>query len=157
MDFKLNHLQKEIKCEEVGIADLPALKFGHLEDGTMVFNATAYLQSLNREEDYRQFSRGMRFWVERLATGYGVNPAKLFYANPDGTELYHEILTYIFVMYTDPDMISYFNDLIDDVMTNGMAFSDSFIIELATTRLPEELLKPTIQVNGITKNSSIRQ
>ena len=28
MDFKLNRLAKELKCDEVGISDVPTLKFG---------------------------------------------------------------------------------------------------------------------------------
>lgn len=154
MDFKLNHLQKTVKCEEVGIPDLPDLKFGHLEDGTLVFNASEYLIKNNKENDYRTFSRAMRFWVEQMAKGYGISTASLFFANPDGTELYHETMTYLFLMYINPDMISYFNDLIDDVMTNGIAFSDSFIMELASTRLPDEMLR-TMAQNGNKKHSGI--
>jgi len=154
MDFKLNHLQKEVKCEEVGIPDLPALKFGHLEDGTLVFNASEYISQNDVDVDYRIFSRAMRFWIEQIAKGYGISTASMFFANPDGTELYHETLTYIFLMYIDPGMVSYFNDIIDDVMTNGMAFSDSFVMELASTRLPEDLIK-TMAKNGTRKNSGI--
>ncbi len=157
MDFKLNYLQKEVKCEEVGIADLPALKFGYLEDGTLVFNASEYLRQNGKDDDYRIFSRGMRFWIEQMSKGYGISTASMFFANPDGSQLYHEILVYLFLMYLDPSIVMYFNNLIDDVMTNGMAFSDSFILELATTRLPENILKPTILKNGAKKDSGIRQ
>ena len=154
MDFKLNHLQNTVMCEEVGIPDLPALRFGHLEDGTLVFNASEYLKQNGKELDYREFSRAMRFWIEQMAKGYGISTANIFFANPDGSELYHETMVYIFLMYINPDMVSYFNDLIDDVMTNGIAFSDSFIMELASTRLPEEMLK-TIPLHGTKKNSGV--
>lgn len=139
MDYKLNRLAVEVKCEEVGIPDIPALKFGHLENGRLVFNASAYIRNTGRECDYCTFSRAMRFWIEQLAKGYGAKVNELFYANPNGDELFHEILTHVFLMYLEPAIIVYYNDLVDDVMTNGMAFSDSFIFELAQSRLTPEL------------------
>lgn len=154
MDFKLNHLQKTVMCEEVGIPDLPALRFGHLEDGTLVFNASEYLKQNGKELDYREFSRAMRFWIEQMAKGYGISTANIFFANPDGSELYHEILVYLFMMYLDPAIIMYFNNMIDDLMTNGMAFSDSFILELATTRLPAEMIQIR-NLNGTEKDSGV--
>jgi hypothetical protein len=154
MDYKLNHLAKEVRCEEVGIPDLPDIKFGHLENGMLVFNATAYLKTLDREEDYRTFSRAMRFWIEQLASGYGLNTSELFYANPNGEELYNETMVYLLLMYTDPSIVSYFNDIIDDVMTNGIAFSDSFILSLAQSRLPDDVKQGLIQ-NDKRKNRGV--
>jgi hypothetical protein len=154
MDYKLNRLAKELICDEVGISDVPALKFGHLENKQLVFNASEYLRTLERQDDYRTFSRAMRFWIESLAKGYGVSTAELFYANPNGDELYHEILTHIFLMYVDPAIMVYYNDLVDDVMTNGIAFSDSFVMELAQSRLPAELFQNL--KNDSKKNSNIR-
>ena len=95
----------------------------------------------------------MRFWIESLAKGYGVSTSELFYANPNGDELYHEILTHIFLMYVDPTIMVYYNDLVDDVMTNGIAFSDSFVMELAQSRLPAELFQNLRNDNK--KNSGI--
>lgn len=149
MDFKLNRLTEEVKCESVGIPDIPTLKFGNLEDGTLVFNASDYLRQNGKDGDYREFSRGMRFWIEQMAKGYGISTASMFFANPDGTELYHEILVYLFLMYLDPAIMMYFNTMIDDLMTNGIAFSDTFIIELASTRLPDDI----VQIKGLNGNS----
>ena len=154
MDYKLNRLANEVKCEEVGIPDLPEIKFGHLENGMLVFNATAYLKSIGRDDDYRTFSRAMRFWVEQIADGYGLSTAELFYANPDGEELYNETMVYLLLMYTDPSYTTYFNDIVDDVMTNGIAFSDSFILNLAQSRLPNDI-KQRLTDNGKRKDSGI--
>ncbi len=141
MDYKLNILAKELKCEELGIPDIPTLKFGKLENEKIVFNATAHLKEIGREVDYRDFSRAMRFWIEQLAKGYGLPISELFYQNPNGDQLYSEILVHIFLMFLDPEIIIYYNDLVDDVMANGMAFSDSFVLELAKTRLTPDLIK----------------
>ncbi len=155
MDYKLNILNEEIKCEEVGIPDLPALKFGRLDDGTLLFNATLYMRTIDLECDYRTFSRSMRFWIESMASGYGVKVTDLFYQNPNGDQLFHEILVYLLIMYTNPDIIVYFNDVVDDVMTNGIAFSDSFVMELASTRLTPDLLKTLVNERNRKESSSI--
>lgn len=158
MDYKLNRLSKELKCEDVGIPDIPALKFGRLDDDTLLFNATQFLKSIDREEiDYKTFSRPMRFWIEQMAKGYGVGIDKLFYLNPSGDELYSEILTHLFLMFIDPSTLTYYNDIVDDVVTNGIAFSDSFVLELAQSRLPAEYFKPTIVESGDKKSSNLRQ
>ncbi len=141
MDYKLNRFNKELKCEEIGIEDLPTLKFGRLNDNFLLFNATEYLKGIGMEMDYAEFSRPMRFWIDNMAKGYGVQTSELFYMNPNGDQLYHEILTHLFLAFLTPDILVYYNDLIDDVMTNGIAFSDSLILELARTRLTPDLIK----------------
>lgn len=156
MDYKLNILSKKLDCSETGIQDIPEMKFGRMEDGTLLFNMTAYLKAIgNVSDDYRTFSRTMRFWIESLAKGYGVETSKLFWQNPDGDQLAHEILTHLFLAYTDPSIAAYYNDLVDDVMTNGMAFSDSFIMGLAQNRLTPDVINQLS--NGTKKNSGFRQ
>lgn len=154
MDYKLNILARELKCEEVGLPDFPALLFGKLDEQTLVFNATQYLKSIERECDYKDFSRAMRFWIDRMTEGYGADVAKLFYQNPNGDQLYSEILTHLFLVYLDPAILVYYNDMVDDAMTNGIAFSDSFITELAQTRLTPDIIK-TLNNGNSKKNSGI--
>ena len=53
--------------------------------------------------------------------------------------------------------VSQVNAFVDDVVTNGIAFSDSFVLELAQSRLPAEYFKQTIVTSGDKKSSNLRQ
>lgn len=141
MDYKISRIA-DIKCDAEFLPDIPDLKFHDFGSDTVVFNATQYCKSIGYEDfDWRTFSRINKRYIDALVDSSEVT---LFYQCDNGDILITQMLTFIFLMFVNKDITVYFNSLIADVMSVGVAFSDGFIYRLASARLPEESLRQII-------------
>lgn len=147
MDYKITELAKQVQTKEAPIADFPELLFGITPDETAVFDATEYCirAENNKTFNSRLFMRAYKPFIESFITVSGMDANKLFYRNPDGHELVHEELVFLFLAFTNKNWVVYFNNIISDAITNGIAFSDSFVLQLAIGRVPTDILEKIIQ------------
>lgn len=141
MDYHITALKEEVVCDKIGIPDVPQLKFGTYKKYNL-FNLTQYLIVIgNKEDNYRTLSRFLSGWIEAFSRVYEIPIKDMFYQNPNGDELVNGVLVYLFLICLDDKFMMYVNDLIDDVLTDGIAFSDSFIYMTARQRLSNKTLK----------------
>lgn len=146
MDYKTNILHQEVKTEDNLLPDIPDLHFGVLGENRFVFDYTEYIEANQLDTvDYKSFMRANKRFIEILAQSVGKSTTELFYQNTNGHILVASELVYIFLAYVNPIMLIYFNSLLNDALTDGMAFSHGFIYSMAANRLPSDVLTDIIR------------
>lgn len=147
MDYKITALPNSIELKDPLIEDFSDLLFGTAPDGTPVFDATEYFNRTDENSQFnvRLFMRTCKPFIEGFITAGELDPGKMFYQNPDGHALIHEQLTYLFLSFTNKIWLIYFNSLLSDVITNGVAYSDSFLLKQTIQRVPSDVLEKIIE------------
>lgn len=145
MDYKTTTLNEQLECKEQPLAAFPDLKFGDISEDLTVFDSTAYYIERGLEQiDYRTFQRINKRYIDSL-TKYGdANKSELFFLNKDGHILMNKELTFIFLAFAEPILATYFNGLIGDIISNGVAYSDGYVVSLASERVPSDVLQQII-------------
>lgn len=145
MDFKLTVLAKPIECDKIEISDFETMKFGNLLNGQSVFDSTRYYEENELEPiDYKIFGRICKCFINALVTRLELNVGELFFQNTDGHILISKDLAILFLQFANPDICTYFNQLIWDALESGVAFSDGMVVTLAATRIPNDVLQEII-------------
>lgn len=144
MDYKINGTAQQIECNENMLPAFPTLKYGQIPNGPLVFDATLFSKN-NPEMDYKTFQRTNKRYIEAIAQ-YTENTktSELFYINRDGHILIHHELTFLYIAFVEPELAVYFNGLIGEIMAEGVAYSDDFIVSLAAQRVPSDILQKII-------------
>ena len=147
MDYKISTLQKTIELKDSLIEDFSDLLFGITPDGMPVFDATEYCNRIeeNFQFNVKLFMRTCKPLIEGFISAGELDPGKIFYQNADGHSLIHEQLTYLFLSYTNKVWLIYFNSLLSDVIMNGVAYSDSFLLKQTIQRVPSDVLEKIIE------------
>lgn len=146
MDYKTNILKKELKTDEILLPEIEGLTFGIINEDTAVFDYTAYIKNNSLPSvDYKVFMRTNKHFIETLAKSVGKSTAELFFQNTNGHILIAAELTFLCLAFINPDLCSYFNSLLTDVITNGVAYSHGFIYSLAAQKLPNEVMQDIIK------------
>ena len=86
-----------------------------------------------------------KHFIETLAKASGKKTSELFFQNTNGHILVEAELAFIFLAFVNPDMFLYFNGLLTDAISDGVAYSHSYIYSLAAQRLPSEVLNDIIK------------
>lgn len=145
MDYKITTLNIQLECKEQVLPDVPTLLFGNIKDGPLVFDSTAFYQNNDLEEvDYKIFQRLNKRYIEGFINTTTLKASDLFYLNKDGHVLMNHELTFLFLAFANPVLAAYFNGLIGELMSNGVAYSDGYILSLASDRIPTEYLQQII-------------
>nr|DAE12681.1 MAG TPA: hypothetical protein [Siphoviridae sp. ctOCb13] len=145
MDYKVTILKKEIPTEETLLPEISDLHFGILAENKAVFDYTAYIEANKLQIDYKVFMRMNKHFIEILAKASGKKTFELFFQNTNGHILVEAELAFIFLAFVNPDMFLYFNGLLTDAISDGVAYSHSYIYSLAAQRLPSEVLNDIIK------------
>ena len=144
MDYKINKLTKEVACSEMSLQDIPQLRFGIIET-SIVFDATFYCDLNKAKFDVKMFSRSQKLQIQTLAQAQQVSIGQLFFENTNGHVLINRELVFLFLAYVNPDMLIYFNQLVSDAITEGIALSDGYIASVINAKVPNEVLKNIIE------------
>ncbi len=153
MDYKTTILKKQLATDETLLPEIADLHFGFLGEDKAVFDYTAYIESNNLPAiDHRVFMRANKQYIETLVKAGKKKTSELFYQNTDGHILVEAELAFVFLAYVNPEMFLYFNGLLANVITDGVAYSHGLIYSLAASRLPSEILTDIIKEreNGTT-------
>lgn len=146
MDYKTTTLDTLLKCEEELLPAFPNLKYGDITEDLTVFDSTAYYKAQEQDEiDHHTFQRINKRYIESFIQYGDVKASELFFLNKDGHILMNKELTFIFLAFATPVFATYFNGLLGDLMANGVAYSDGYIMSLATQRIPTDVLKQIIE------------
>lgn len=145
MDYKITSLSRQVKCEEQPLPAFGELKFGNISEQLMVFDSTAFYAERNLEAiDYRTFSRINKRYIEGFIKNGSISQSEIFFLNKDGHILINKELVFLFVTFAVPESIVYFNSLLGEALTNGVAYSDGFIMAMAAQRIPSDVLQEII-------------
>lgn len=145
MDYKITTLNAQLECKEQLISAFPELQFGDITEELMVFDSSAYYEERGIEEiDYRTFQRVNKRYIEGLIKYSEIDRSELFYQNKDGHILINKELTFLFLSFAEPALATYFNGLLGEIMLNGFACSDSYIMSLVSQRIPSNILQRII-------------
>lgn len=132
-------------CEEILIQDFPSLKFGETPDKVVVFDATEYCNSEELNQlNHAAFGVSCRIFIDRMLKNKNLTPSNLFFLTADNHLLMNKGLTYIFLMFVSPDVNDYFFGLIDEILSHGIAISDSYLASMVDERIPSEFLQAII-------------
>lgn len=146
MDYKTNILANELEITETLLPEIAGLHFGILGEDKAVFDYTQYFEENNLQPiDYKIFMRANKHFIEILTKQTNKNTTEVFYQNPNGHILVAAELVFLFLAFANPDMCLYFNGLISDVISDGVAYSNGFIFSMAAQRLPTDVLHDIIK------------
>lgn len=146
MDFKTTTLNAQLECKEMLLPAFPQLHFGDINEDLTVFDSTAYYKEQELEEiDYRTFQRINKRYIESFIQYGAIERSELFFLNQDGHILMNKELAFLFLAFATPMIVTYFNGLLGDLMANGVAYSDGYIMSLASQRIPTNILKQIIE------------
>lgn len=145
MDYKANVLNDQLECSEQALPDFPTLLFGTTPNGILVFDSTAFYAANEIEEiDYKIFQRLNKRYIEGFIKNAELKASDLFFINHDQHVLMNHELTFLFLGFAIPDLAAYFNGLLGEIIANGVAYSDSFVLSMASQRVPTEILQRII-------------
>lgn len=145
MDYKTTTLNTQLECKEQLISAFPELRYGDISENLSVFDSTAFYAERNIEEvDYKTFQRINKRYIESFIQYGDAEKSKLFFLNKDGHILMNKELTFLFLAFAEPMIATYFNGLLGDIMVNGMAYSDGYVMALASQRIPTDVLQQII-------------
>lgn len=145
MDYKTTTLNAQLECKEQLLPMFPDLQFGDVREELTVFDSTEYYNKRDIGEiDYRTFQRINKRYIESLIKYGEMDSSELFFLNKDGHILMNKELTFLFLAFAEPTLATYFNGLIGDIMTNGVAYSDNYLVALASDRIPSSVLQQII-------------
>ena len=146
MDYKVNVLSREVEIKDEILAEVAGLFFGTVANDQVVFDYTEYFKNNELEFiDHKVFMRTNKKCIELLARVKGRKTSELFFQNTNGNILVAAELVFVFLAFSNPEMLIYFNGLISDVLTSGVAYSDGFVYHAAAERLPTDVLAEIIQ------------
>lgn len=145
MDYKANILDAQLECSEQALSDFPTLQFGTVPNGPLVFDSTAFYMANGTDEiDYRVFQRINKRYIDGFVNNTEMKGTELFFINKDGHVLMNHELTFLFLAFAEPALAAYFNGLIGEIMANGVAYSDSFVLSMTSQRIPTNILQQII-------------
>lgn len=145
MDYKITVLPGQVRIEEEMMAEIPGLKFGVLQNGVAVFDSTSYIEENNLPNvDCKTFMRLNKSYIEHLAKASNRLTSELFYQNADGHILIAYELVILYLSFANPALYVYFTRIIMEAMDKGVAYTNSFVYEIASLHLPSEVLRDII-------------
>lgn len=146
MDFKTTVLPKELKVTEELLPEVFGLFFGITPNGVPIFDYTEYIERNNLTPiNYKVFMRTQADMIKTLASSTGRKTCDLFYQNTNGHILVANELVMLYLAFVNPQMLLYFNTLLTDILSEGVAYSNMFIYEIASNRLPSEAMQEIIK------------
>lgn len=145
MDYKTNTLPEQLECKEIALPTFQNLKFGRVAEDLLVFDSDLFCVHEGVQEfDYKVFQRTMKRFIDSITDNTDTDKSQLFWLNHDGHVLIHQELTFLFLAFVKPVIASYFNGLLGEVMSTGVAYSDDFILSMTQQRVPSDVLQDII-------------
>lgn len=146
MDYKTNVLAKELETKEPMLPEISGLYFGIMGENKAVFDYTAYFEENGLQYiDYKAFMRTCKYFIEILIKPSGKKTSEIFYQNTNYHVLVAAELVFLFLAFANPEMCLYFNGLITDAISDGVAYSNGFLYSMSAQRLPSEALSEIIK------------
>lgn len=146
MDYKTSILINELSVDDPVLPEINGLFWGQLNEDTAVFDYTRYFEENKIEPiDHKAFMRVNKHFIKTLIEVSGKKTSDLFFQNTNGHILVTAELAFLFLAFANPDLCQYFNNLIYEALSNGVAYSTGFIYSMAAQKLPDEVMQDIIK------------
>lgn len=125
-------------CDQIRYAEFPDLKFGISDNGDAYCDIDQYLhdKELCSTHTPAKFQQKFFYFLTKALSAYKLNQEDIIVINQeDEHHLLLSELALMFIMYTDPNFMFYTLDRIDEMLTIGIAISDTALIQLSTNRM----------------------
>ena len=123
--------------------EFPELLFGTLDNARTYFDATRFLQSVNLEpeEHVEKFQTATGFWIERVCRLHAIPREEICLRHPCTQHyLFEESLSLFFLCYADPTFGFYLHESMNQMLLEGFACSDTYVLAQAGSRFTSEEL-----------------
>lgn len=131
----------QLQCTEQAFSEFPNLLIGTQdESGITYFDATLYLHKNNIEKSVNDFFSQYRTQILSLCDSYEIKYEDVCQVNESGHYLIDGNFIYLFISFVEPNFLAYMCDRMNDLFTNGVAVSDTYLLQMARTRLSKEVL-----------------
>lgn len=147
MNYKINQLSKPVKCELTRFPDVISLKYGSLsdsKDSPVVFSVSHFCKETGADFDMDAFMKSQKLYIDRLVHESYIKAGELFYIDKDKNLYMAEELAILFLIYISDMYQLYLYDMLSDVLVNGFAVSDGFVLRMAMDRIPTRTLQGII-------------
>lgn len=146
MDYKTNVLNVKLTADENLLLEIDGLRFAAYINDRVLFDYTAYFENTGiKPIDYKVFMRTCKHFIENFAKETGLKTSELFYQDKSGHIFVASEIVLIFLAFANPELLVYFNNLVGDAVSDGVAYSNGFAYKVAAQRLPDGVLKDIIQ------------
>lgn len=131
----------KLQCTEQAFSEFPNLLIGtQAESGITYFDATSYLHKSQIEKSVNDFFSQYRPQILSLCDSYEVKYEDVCQINESGHYLIDGNFIYLFISFVEPNFLAYMCDRMNDLFTNGVAVSDTYLLQMARARLSKEVL-----------------
>lgn len=144
MPIKIPGKSTAIIPSEHSFPEFPDLLFGVTVEGISVFDATAYLQKAKPEASIADFFEQWKAPIESLVEAYKIKEDEVCMVAPNSHFIVDGSLVYLFISFVQPDFLAYMCDRMQQMFSDGVTVSDSYIYGLAKQRLSKEILQEMI-------------
>lgn len=135
---------KSLQCRTIRYKEFPDLLFGKLQDSQFFyFDATYYIQKKGdaRKHNIRDFQIGFHYWITAAKQIYEIKQEDLLICDEaTGHILIDECLALLFLAYIDPGFGMYIIERVSEMLINGIAVSDTWLIQATRLRFTTEEL-----------------
>lgn len=134
-----------MECKTPIFEDIPALKGGIIVPDIEVFDATDFCeQEKLSEATYTSFYQSCKRYIDAKISTEQWTESTLFFQNTNGHLLINATIALVFLRYAYPDISTYFDNIVACCLINGAAFSDAFVMRLASNQIPDSDLQEII-------------
>ncbi len=136
-----------LKCKEPGYAEFPDLLFGIAND-IIYFDATSYLQKKARSLTEADFLKQYEHQIRAIQSTYEMKDSDVCKLNTDGHLLIESNFAHLFISFVEPGYLAHMCGLMQEILTNGFAISDTYLIHIMRERWSPDTIKKVIDENG---------
>ena len=130
-----------LQCTEQAFSEFPNLLIGtQTESGITYFDATLYLHKNNIEKSVNDFLSQYRTQILSLCDSYEIKYEDVCQINESGHYLIDGNFVYLFISFVEPNFLAYICDRMNDLFTNGVTVSDTYLLQMTRARLSKEVL-----------------
>lgn len=133
--------EKFLLCTELRYKEFPDLLFGLSENNKTYFDASGFISKYGnvKKHNVREFDIGFYHWKTAVSKCYDI-PMEDLVIRDEGSNriLVHESLDLLFISYVDPEFGVYLFEKLSELLINGMAFSDNYLMTMVCSRFSKD-------------------
>jgi len=128
-------------CTESRYREFPDLLFGLSENNRIYFDASKIISRYGdmKKHNVKEFDIGFYHWKVAISKCYDI-PLEELIIREEGINriLIHESLDLLFMTYVDAEFGIYLLEKLSEMLINGTAFSDNYLMMMACSRFSKE-------------------
>lgn len=107
--------------------------------GTVYFDATEYIERKgNDKQSIDHFMYVCSYFFKKCVDYFGLTPDNSVRENKSHHILMNTNLVYLFLSYVEPNLLGHIFEKFDEILTEGVSYSEEYVANLARTHLSKE-------------------